>query len=255
MDSTPFDLDGKRALITGGGRGIGRASALALAQAGAEVVVASRTEEQLDEVVAAISARGGKARALRCDIDDPADCAGLLGAVSGRDGPLDILVNNAAISPIFKNVAAVESEEWRRILSVNLNATVRILRKIGAGMVERGRGSIVNITSVGAVRALPRLAPYAVGKAALGQLTRVLAVEWAPFGVRVNAVAPAYVETAMTAGVHGNERLHRKVIDRTPLGRFGQPQEVAWPVVFLASEAASYVTGATLFVDGGWTCI
>ena len=255
MDSTPFDLEGKRALVTGGGRGIGRACALALAQTGAEVVVASRTREELDEVVAAISARGGKARAMRCDIDDPGAGARLVEAVSRLDGPLDILVNNAAISPIVKNVAAVETREWERILSVNLRATVRILRNFGAAMAERGRGSIVNITSVGAVRALPGLAPYAVSKAALGQLTRVLAVEWAPFGVRVNAVAPGYIETAMTAGVYGNEHLHRQVIDRTPLGRFGQPAEVAWAVVFLASEAASYVTGTTLFVDGGWTSL
>ena len=255
MDSTPFDLGGKRALVTGGGRGIGRACALALARAGAEVVVASRTEEQLEEVVEAIAARGGKARGRRCDIGDPDDTAGLLEDLSRRDEPLDILVNNAAISPIYKNVAAVEKEEWELVLAVNLNAAVRLLRKIGGAMVQRRRGSIVNITSVGAVRALPRLAPYSAGKAALGQLTRDLAVEWAPFGVRLNAVAPAYIETAMTAGVHGNELLRRQVIDRTPLGRFGQPHEVAWAVVFLASEAASYVTGSTLFVDGGWTCI
>ncbi len=255
MDSTPFDLGGKRALVTGGGRGIGRACALALAQAGAEVVVASRTKKELDEVAAAISAGGGNAQAVRCDIDDPAGRVRLIEAISRLDGPLDILVNNAAISPIVKNVAAVETEEWERILSVNLRATMRILHKIGAGMAERGRGSIVNITSVGAVRALPRLAPYAVSKAALGQLTRVLAVEWAPFGVRVNAVAPAYIETSMTAGVHGNQHLHQQVIDRTPLGRFGQPSEVAWAVVFLASEGASYITGTTLFVDGGWTSL
>ena len=255
MDTTPFDLGGKRALVTGGGRGIGRACALALARAGAEVAVTSRTGEQLAEVVAAIEARGGKARDRRCDIDDPADTARLIEALYRADGPPDILVNNAAISPIYKNAAAVEKEEWEMVLGVNLHATIRLLREIGAAMAERGRGSVVNITSVGSVRALPRLAPYSVGKAALGQLTRDLAVEWAPFGVRVNAVAPAYIETAMTSGVHGNERLRRQVIDRTPLGRFGQPHEVAWAVVFLASEAASYITGSTLFVDGGWTSL
>ena len=255
MDLTPFSLEGKRALVTGGGRGIGRACACALARAGAEVLVVSRTQEQLDEVVAEITSLGGRAQALKGDIGNPEDIQRLVETVYQEWDHLDILVNNAGISPIYKATRKVTLEEWAQILDVNLNGTFHLVRDIGARMLERGSGAVVNLTSVGAERALPLLAPYSASKAALGELTRVLAVEWAGSGVRVNAVAPAYIETAMTAGVHGNQRLQQEIVERTPMGRFGQPDEVAWAVVFLASEAASYITGHTLFVDGGWTSL
>ena len=255
MDLTPFSLAGKRALVTGGGRGIGRACAVALARAGAEVMVVSRTQQQLDEAVEEISSQGGKASAINGDIGNPAAIQHLVETAYQQWENVDILVNNAAISPIFKQTKDVALEEWAQILDVNLNGTFHLVREIGARMVQRRSGAIVNLTSVGAVRALARLAPYCASKAALGELTRILAVEWASSGVRVNAVAPAYIETAMTAGVHENQHLHQKIVDRTPLGRFGRPEEVAWAVVFLASEASSYITGHTLFVDGGWTSL
>ncbi len=255
MQRPPFSLAGKRALVTGGGRGIGRACATALALSGAEVFVMSRTREQLDETVAQIASQGAKAQAIKGDIGNPEDIESLVGTLCREDRPLDILVNNAGISPIYKKTCKVALEEWAEILDVNLNSTFHLVRDIGAHMLERGSGAVVNLTSIGAERALPRLAPYSASKAALGELTRILAVEWAGSGVRVNAVAPAYIETAMTAGVHGNQRLQEEIVRRTPMARFGQPDEVAWAVVFLASDAASYITGHTLFVDGGWTSL
>ncbi|NKB72532.1 MAG: SDR family oxidoreductase [Candidatus Latescibacteria bacterium] len=255
MDLSPFNLSGKRALITGGGRGIGRACAQALAQAGAEVAVVSRTPDQLEEVVQSIRAKGGKAHPLPGDIGDRASVEGLVTQIDQLWPQLDILVNNAAISPIYQRSEEVASEDWNRIIQVNLNGTFDLTRRLGAPMLQREQGAVVNMTSVGAERALPRLAPYTASKAALGELTRVLAVEWAQRGVRVNAVAPAYIETAMTDGIQSHPRLRKDIEDRTPMGRFGKPDEVAWAVAFLASEAASYITGHTLFVDGGWTSL
>ena len=252
MNTSPFSLEGRRALVTGGGRGIGRACARALATAGAEVLVVSRTRTQLDAVVDEIAAAGGAARAVPADLADPAQIEGMVSAAA-ENGGLDVLVNNAGISPIYKPAVRIKADEWQQIIDLNLTASFNLLRDIGQRMVEAGRGSVVNVTSIGAARALPRLAAYCAGKGALDELTRVLAVEWAPAGVRVNSVAPAFIETAMTEGVQESKHLHDEIVGRTPLGRFGQPEEVASAVLFLASEAASYITGHTLFVDGGWT--
>ena len=255
MAPNPFSLNGKRALVTGGGRGIGRACAVAMAQSGADVIVTSRTRTQLDETVDFIRRQGGSASSIVCDISDPGAVRELNEQLTAGDGVVDILVNNAAISPIVKGIEKVAPEEWEQILGVNVNATFGVIRTVGASMVERASGSVVNVSSIGAVRALPRLAPYTASKAALASMTRSMAIEWASRGVRVNAVAPAYIETEMTAAVNERPRLRQSVIDRTPMGRWGQPEEVAWAVVFLVSDAASYVTGHTLFVDGGWTSV
>ena len=166
---------------------------------------------------------------------------------------MDVLVNNAAISPYVRVAQDWRDEEWSEILRVNLDGTFRVIRQLGPAMLQRGHASVVNVTSVSADRALPKLAAYSASKAGLASLTRTLAVEWAPRGVRVNAVAPAYIDTDMTAEVRKREKLRGWVEARTPMGRFGRPEEVAWAVVFLASEAASYITGTTLYVDGGWT--
>ncbi len=253
-DLPSFRLDGRRALITGGGRGIGRACALALAQAGADVAVTSRTGAQLDEVVAAVEALGGRALAIPTDVGDT-DGASLLLEKLTESWPegADILVNNAAISPHVDAVERLDDDAWSDIFRVNLDGTVRVTRAVCASMLTRKSGAVVNITSIGATRALPRIAAYNASKGALEALTKTMAVEWAARGVRVNAVAPAYVDTEMTAEVKRRDKLRRWVEDRTPMGRFGRPEEVAWPVVFLCSDAAAYLTGTTLYVDGGWT--
>ena len=255
MNSTPFRLDNKRALITGGGRGIGRACALALASAGAEIAVVSRTQDELDEVVQKINSGGGNAHALTGDVSAPEEGQRLTEAALELWDKVDILVNGAGISPVLKPAIKLDHTEWQQILDTNLTGTFQLLREVGRHMVSRGSGSVVNVTSVGATRALPRLAAYCAAKAALDELTRVLAAEWASSGVRVNSVAPAYIETDLTKGVQENEQLQGEIVDRTPMGRFGKPEEVALPVLFLASDAASYVTGHTLYVDGGWTSL
>ena len=252
--STPFSLHGRRALVTGGGRGIGQACALALARAGAEIAVTSRTESQLRTTVDLVESVGGRALAVPTDLGTTDGVHRLAERIVTKwpDG-VDVLVNNAAVSPYVRPAEQWSDEEWSEVLRVNLDGTFRVLRCLGPAMLERGGGSVINLTSIGADRALPRLAAYSASKAALASLTRTLAVEWAPRGVRVNAVAPAYIDTDMTAEVKRRERLRGWVEDRTPMGRFGRPEEVAWAVVFLASEAASYITGTTLYVDGGWT--
>ena len=253
---TPFRLDGKRAVVTGGGRGIGRSCAVALARCGAHVTVISRTPEQLDDTVREIGAAGGSGTAVVGDIGDSTRVDELVGELLGKgDEAPDILVNNAAISPTVKQTQDIETEEWERIVAVNLTGTFGLIRGLGLGMLERGSGSVITVTSIAAERSLPLLAAYTASKAALGGLTRTTAVEWAPRGVRVNAVAPAYIETEMTAAVQARDKLRQAVVDRTPMNRFGRPEEVAWAVVFLASDEASYITGHTLFVDGGWTCL
>ena len=250
----PFGLHGRRALVTGGGRGIGRACALALARSGAEVAVASRSESQLRETVAAVESGGGQAFSVPSDLGTTRGVEELAEGIGRRwSEGVDVLVNNAAISPYVRVAQDWRDEEWSEILRVNLDGTFRVIRQLGPAMLQRGHGSVVNVTSVSADRALPKLAAYSASKAGLASLTRTLAVEWAPRGVRVNAVAPAYIDTDMTAEVKKREKLRGWVEGRTPMGRFGRPEEVAWAVVFLASEAASYITGTTLYVDGGWT--
>lgn len=252
--SDPFRLDGRRALVTGGGRGIGRACALALAAAGAEVAVSSRTAAQLDEVVGAIEAAGGVGLAICADVGASDGAAQMAQALHERwpEG-IDMLVNNAAISPHVGRVEQLQDEAWEQILQVNLLGTMRVTRAVCQPMLDRGRGAVVNLTSVGTVSALPRIAAYSASKGAMATVTRTMAVEWADRGVRVNALAPAYIDTEMTAAVKERDELRQRVEQRTPMGRFGRPEEVAGPVVFLCSDAASYITGTTLFVDGGWT--
>ena len=254
MNLQAFSLEGRQAIITGGGRGIGRAIACALAAAGAHVTVVSRTQAQLDQTVAALTAAGGSGQALCADIGDPAAVDQLVQAQDAAGHTPQILVNCAGISPIFKKAEKVGLDEWRQIIDINLHGTFYLTKALGSRMVERGGGSIINITSIGAMRALPRLSAYTASKGALDQLTRTLAVEWAQQGVRVNALAPAYIETEMTAQLQKSDYMRKKIIERTPMGRFGKADEIGWAAVFLASDAASYITGHTLCVDGGWTC-
>jgi NAD(P)-dependent dehydrogenase (short-subunit alcohol dehydrogenase family) len=247
------ELTGSIALVTGAGRGIGRAIALTLAGAGASVALCARSTGQLADVAAEIVAGGGTAISIPADITREGAAEAVVSDVEREFGPLNTLINAAGVSPVYTAAERIEASDYDVIMATNVRAPFQLAQAAGVRMLERGNGSIVNITSIGGVVALPRLAAYCAAKAALNSLTRVLAVEWASRGVRVNAVAPAYVETAMTSGLISHETLGPALLASTPLGRFAQPGDIVGIVRFLASDAASYITGQTIGVDGGWT--
>jgi NAD(P)-dependent dehydrogenase (short-subunit alcohol dehydrogenase family) len=253
LSPTRGRLDGTIALVTGAGRGIGRSIALALADAGASVALCSRSADQLDSVAAEIGAAGGTAVAMAGDVTADGAPEALVERVEAELGHIGVLVNSAGVSPVYTGAERITPEDYDLIMTTNLRAPFLLAQAAGARMLERGGGSIVNIASVGGLVALPRLAAYCAAKAGLIGMSRVMAVEWASRGVRVNSVAPAYAATAMADGLISHETLGPALLANTPIGRFAQPGEVAPIVIFLASEGASYITGQTICVDGGWT--
>lgn len=246
-------LEERNALVTGAGRGIGRAIALALADAGADVALVARSRNELEAVAAEARSRGVRAFALPADVTNDDSVYSVCEQARAEIGSLEILVNAAGISPVYTRSENLSIEDWDAVLATNLRAAFLFSRSVGAWMLEQGRGAIVNVASIGALVGLPRLAAYCSSKAGLVALTRVLALEWAERGVRVNAVAPGYVDTRMTSGLSSHETLGPAIVERTPMKRFAEPEEVCGAVVYLSSDAASFVTGHTLCVDGGWT--
>jgi NAD(P)-dependent dehydrogenase (short-subunit alcohol dehydrogenase family) len=246
-------LQDRRALVTGAGRGIGRAIALALADAGAEVALVARTAAQIEAVADEIRAHQGVALAIAADVTADGAPAELVERAERELGALDILINAAGISPSYTRAERVSIADWDAIMATNLRAAFLLCQAAGRPMLERGRGAIVNVASIAALVALPRLAAYAAAKAGLVALTRVLAVEWAERGVRVNAVAPGWVPTELAEGVTSHPTLGPQLLAATPLRRFGSPEDVAGAVLYLVSDSAGFVTGQVLFVDGGWT--
>jgi NAD(P)-dependent dehydrogenase (short-subunit alcohol dehydrogenase family) len=244
-----FRLDGKTALVTGAGRGIGRAIALALAAAGAELVLVSRTRSQLDEVARAITSAGGEARVLPFDVTDT---AAMRAAFSGI-ARLDILVNNAGLNrpqPFLE----VDELTLDLLLSLNVRAAFLVAQTAARLMVANGGGVIINMSSqMGHVGSERDRTVYVMTKHAVEGLTKAMAVELAPQGVRVVSIAPTFVQTPLTKPFFDDPETRKWILDRIPLGRGGTVEEVAQAVLFLASPAASLVTGSSLLVDGGWT--
>ena len=245
----PFRLDGKVAMVTGAGRGIGRAIALALAQAGAEVILNSRTPPELEAVASEISAQGGRARVLPFDVTDSSAARSAIGGVHR----LDILVNNAGVNrpqPFFE----VDEATLDRMIALNIKAAFIVAQAAARPMAEAGSGVIINMSSqMGHVGSERDRTVYVMTKHALEGLTKAMAAELAPKGVRVVSIAPTFITTPLTEPFFANPEFKRWVTDRIPLGRIGTVEEVANAVVFLASPAASLVTGSSLLVDGGWT--
>ena len=247
-----FSLDGKVAVVTGSSRGIGRAIAEGLADAGAAVAVNGRNPESTRTVADAIASAGGKSLAVPADISKSEEVARLIDVTVATFGRLDILVNNAGISPYYKPAEAMTEAEWDDVIKVNLKGVFLCCQAAGRVMIPQKSGRIINISSIAGKVALPRLIAYSSAKGAINQLTRVLAVEWAPHQILVNAIVPGYIETDLTQGLRENPKHLDTMIRRIPLGRLGKPTEIVGAAIYLASDAASYVTGHMLDVDGGW---
>ncbi|HKJ58016.1 MAG TPA: glucose 1-dehydrogenase [Halobacteriales archaeon] len=254
MPFEQFDLTGRTAIVTGGTRGIGRAISVGLAAAGADVVPTSRTESDVESAVDAVRDRGGDSVAVTTDVTDDGDVTRLVERTVAELGGVDVLVNNAGMNPAsaLGRPEDVEPAGFDRTVDVNLRGAFRCVQAAADHLLASEHGSVLNVASVGGVVGLPRQHPYVASKHGLVGLTKSMALDWAP-GVRVNALAPGYVSTELTEGVRENESLRQSIVDRTPLDRFAEPEEMAGPAVFLASDAASFVTGECLAADGGWT--
>ena len=246
-----YDLSGKRALVVGCG-GIGQACVAALANFGAAVATADYALPLAQEAAETVRQTGGEGLALQVDISDPASAQQCVADVVATFGRIDILVNAAGIN-IRKPALDFAPEEWERVLSVNLSGVFYVTQAAGRLMVEQRYGKVVTISSVSSLVGHPNLAPYGASKGGLLVLTRTLAVEWAPFGVTVNAVGPAYTETPLTSRYLLEPGKREEIVRDIPMGRLAQPEETAAAVVFLASDASRFVTGQTLYVDGGRT--
>jgi NAD(P)-dependent dehydrogenase (short-subunit alcohol dehydrogenase family) len=248
-----FRLEGRRALITGGSKGLGRVMATALAEAGADVAICSRNLAECRETAAAIStATGRRAVPFALDVTRATDIDRSTTDIEQTFGPVDILINNAGVN-VRGPADELSEADWDQVIDVNLKGPFLLARRLGPGMAARGWGRIINMGSILSVIAIPGRAPYASAKAGLLNLTRVLALEWATRGVTVNAICPGPFATDMNKPLLNDPAKYAAFVAKIPMGRWGELHEIAGAAVFLASDAASYVTGSALFVDGGWT--
>lgn len=250
MMEASFGLTGQTALVTGAGRGIGAAMAEALAAAGADIVLWGRSESSLRETQETCSSLGREVSTIIGDLSDPADASRAAGQL-GDQRPVDILVNNAGM---ISRAPALEVDyaDWQRVIATNLDSAFVLSQAVGAGMVERGRGSVINTASLLSFQGGINVASYTASKHALAGLTKALANEWAQYGVTVNAIAPGYIATDNTSALRADPDREAAIRARIPAGRWGTPEDLVGAVVFLAGPSARYITGHTLVVDGGW---
>ncbi len=251
-------LKDKVAVVTGASRGIGRGIAQAFAGEGARVAALARTEDDLQDTVAMLEGDAGSHLAVTCDVTDPEQIASALDRVRTGLGGLDVVVNNAGRRQKFNRLHNLDVDEWRMAIEANLSSVFYVSQAAATSMIAQGSGSIVNIASVAGPVAFARIGAYSAAKAGVIALTKVMAVEWAEFGIRTNAVAPGWTESTMNYELRtdpANRELFESIRDQTLFKRFGVPSEIANAVLFLAGTGSSYITGETLIVDGGWVAV
>jgi NAD(P)-dependent dehydrogenase (short-subunit alcohol dehydrogenase family) len=241
----------KVVLVTGGSKGIGRAIALALAEDGADVALAARNPEPLEKTAREIEERGRRALAVPTDVTDPEQCRALVERVTGELGGLDVLVNNAGGAPFLSTFESARLEGWEKYFRITFTGAVYCTHAAAGALLGREGASVINVASVAAFIASPGLTYYAAAKAALVSFTKTLALEWAPHGVRVNAIAPGFVETDMNVTAREDPSFHESIRSQIPLGRWGTAEDVAGVARFLASDAAAWMTGSVVVIDGG----
>ncbi len=248
-----FSLENKVAIITGASQGIGEAIARGLAEAGATVVVSSRKQAAVDKVATAFRADGLKATAIACNMGAVKEIEALVGRTIAAHGGVDILVNNAAINPVYGPILKTETAAFDKILDVNVKGPFELARFAYANMKERGGGSIINISSTAGISAWQGIGAYSVSKSALIQLSKVLSKELGPKGIRVHTICPGLIKTKLSEALWSDDKVMNQVLGSTPLQRIGAPEDLAGLAVFLASDASAHMTGGVYVVDGGMT--
>jgi NAD(P)-dependent dehydrogenase (short-subunit alcohol dehydrogenase family) len=250
MTDSPFRIDGHAAIITGGGRGLGRAFAVALAKAGADCIVVARRKDDLDETVRLVSQAGRRAYPVPGDVTEPQTATHAVEAAMREFGRLDILVNNAGILSDTM-LDETELDDFRRVLDVNVTGTFLFCKAAATVFKSQGHGKVINISSILGLKGAPGCTAYCASKGAVILLTRSLAAEWAPLGIQVNAIAPGLFNTDMSKGIFENEDLHGMIMAGIPRGKHGEPDDLEGTIVFLASPASDHTVGQTLHIDGG----
>lgn len=248
-----FDLSGKTALITGSSRGIGRAIAEAMARLGAKVVISSRKAEACETVAEAVRQAGGAATAIACNVGDKSQLEALVAQARAAFGGIDILVNNVGANPTLGPLIELSDEAFDRVFANNVKSALQLSRLVLPGMAARRDGAVIFISSIAALRASAGINAYGAAKAALMQLARGLAAEWGAHNIRINCIAPGLIKTDFARALWEDEALARRRIAETPLGRLGEPADIAGAAVLLASPAGSFITGQTIVIDGGVT--
>jgi len=251
--TTPFDLGGKVAIVTGSSRGIGRAIAECMAALGAKVVISSRKAEACESVAQGIRAKGGEAAVIPCNVSRKGEVEALVAETRRQFGRIDALVCNAAINPVYGPLGSLSDEAFDKIMTANVKANIWLTNLVIPGMAERGDGAVVIVSSIGGLRGTEVIGAYGISKAADFALARNLAVEWGPRNVRVNCIAPGLVKTDFARALWENEEALARRNARTPLRRIGMPEEIGPIAAFLASSAASFITGQVIVADGGVT--
>lgn len=265
-----FNLEGKVAIVTGGGRGMGRVVCLVLAEAGADIVVVARTQSEIEETANGVRSYNRRAIAIPCDVTKSKEVNNMVERTISEFGKIDILVNQtgagdrkplvplpgfkpkwAEKEPVADFYAPISDEEWRHMIDANLTSIFLCTRAVGPHMIRQRKGKIINITSVGGTKGFAFHTLYTCSKAAANMFTRSLALEWARYNINVNAIGPGYVLTAFTQRVFEDEEIKKQTLRSVPLGRFCEPREVGLLVLYLASNASDYITGQTIYIDGG----